>query len=72
VTDKGPGIEDGMKVLIFDRLMKESEKRSSHIPGLHIVKMIIGAYGGRVWAGDQVAGHPEQAAAIRVILKKAL
>jgi signal transduction histidine kinase len=70
VIDNGRGIADDMKPLIFDRFMKGSDKRSSYGLGLHIVKMLIEAYGGTVSADDRVAGNPEQGAAIRITLKK--
>lgn len=70
VTDTGTGIPDEMKPGIFDRFMQGSDKRSSYGLGLHIAKMLIEAYGGRIWADDRVQGHPEQGAAIRFTLKK--
>ena len=70
VTDTGPGISDAMKPTIFDRFMQNSSTRGSYGLGLHINKMLIEAYGGRIWADDRVQGHPEQGAAIRFTLKK--
>jgi signal transduction histidine kinase len=70
VTDDGPGIPDAIKPTIFDRFMQNSSTRSSYGLGLHINKMLIEAYGGRIWADDRVQGHPEQGAAIRFTLKK--
>jgi signal transduction histidine kinase len=70
VTDAGPGIPDAMKPTIFDRFMQNSSTRSSYGLGLHITKMLIEGYGGRIWADDRVPGHPEQGAAIRFTLKK--
>ena len=70
LTDTGPGIPDAMKPTIFDRFMQNSSTRSSYGLGLHITKMLVEAYGGRIWADDRVQGHPEQGAAIRFILKK--
>ena len=71
VLDNGIGIPDDVKPLIFDRFMKGTEKRSSYGLGLHIVKMIVESYGGRVWADDRVAGRPGEGVAIRFVLKKA-
>ncbi|HUH79542.1 MAG TPA: HAMP domain-containing sensor histidine kinase, partial [Methanoregula sp.] len=68
VEDTGKGIPDAMKPQIFDRFTKGTDTRSSYGLGLHIVKMLIEAYGGRVWADDRVAGHPEEGAAIRFTL----
>lgn len=70
VTDNGPGIPDAMKPTIFDRFMENSSTRSSYGLGLHITKMLIGAYGGKIWADDRVPGHPDQGAAIRFTLKR--
>ena len=56
VSDTGKGISDVMKPGIFDRFMQDSHKRSSYGLGLHIVKMLIEAYGGRIWADDRVTG----------------
>jgi signal transduction histidine kinase len=70
VSDTGTGIPDEMKPGIFDRFMLGSDKRSSYGLGLHIAKMLIEAYGGRIWADDRVRGHPDQGAAIRFTLKK--
>ncbi|MFA4860921.1 ATP-binding protein [Methanoregula sp.] len=68
VTDNGRGIPDEMKPIIFDRFRKGSDERSSYGLGLHIVKMLVEAYGGRVFAEDRVSGHPEEGAAIRFTL----
>jgi signal transduction histidine kinase len=50
--------------------MQGSEKRSSYGLGLHIAKMLIEAYGGRIRADDRVPGEPGKGAAIRFTLKK--
>jgi len=70
VTDNGPGIADRSKPVIFERFLKGTDKRSSYGLGLHIVKMLIEVYGGRVWADNRVAGHPKEGAAIRFTLTK--
>jgi signal transduction histidine kinase len=70
VTDNGCGITDEMKPVVFDRFMKETNKRSSYGLGLHIVKMLIEAYGGSVWADDRIPGKYAEGAAIRFTLKK--
>lgn len=70
LSDTGTGIPDEMKPGIFDRFLQGSEKRSSYGLGLHIAKMLIEAYGGRIWADDRVKGHPDQGAVIRFTLKK--
>src|SRR5208337_862950 len=71
VTDDGPGIPDLMKSRVFDRFMNDKKTRSSYGLGLHIVKMLINSYGGRVWADDRIPGDSKQGAAIRFTLRKA-
>lgn len=71
VTDTGPGIADGLKSTIFDRFIRDSSTRSSYGPGLHIIRMLAEAYGGKARADDRIQGHPEQGAAIRFPFKKA-
>jgi signal transduction histidine kinase len=71
VTDDGPGIPDLMKSRVFDRFMNDKKTRSSYGLGLHIVKMLIESYGGRVRADDRVPGDSKQGAAIRFTLRKA-
>ncbi len=71
VADTGIGIPDHLKLNIFDRFSRGSKTASgSRGLGLHIVKTLVGQYGGRVWAADRVPGRPEEGAAIKVILQK--
>ncbi len=70
ISDTGTGIPDEIKPTIFDRFLTGSDKRSSYGLGLHISKMLIEAYGGRIWADDRVKGHLEQGAMIRFTLKR--
>jgi len=72
VTDNGPGIPDVMKPQIFDRFAKDSTTRSSYGLGLHIVKMLIEGYGGKVWAADRVEGDYQRGAAICFTLQAVL
>lgn len=71
VTDNGPGISDEMKPQIFDRFAKDSAVRSSYGLGLHIVKMIVESYGGKVWASDRVKGDFTKGVAIWFTLRAA-
>ena len=68
VTDNGPGIPDGMKPQVFDRFARDSTVRSSYGLGLHIVKMLVESYKGKVWAGDRVEGDFTKGAAIHFTL----
>lgn len=69
VSDNGPGIPDAAKSLIFDRFTKDSRTRSSYGLGLHIVKMLIESYGGKVRADDRVPGDHRSGVAIRFTLR---
>lgn len=65
VTGTGRKIPDDTKGRTFDRFLIDPDKRGRYGPGLYIVKLIIGAYAGRVWAKDRVCatrnGVPQSA-----------
>jgi sensor domain CHASE-containing protein/nitrogen-specific signal transduction histidine kinase len=65
IADNGPGISNEMKPQVFDRFLKDSTTRSSYGLGLHIVKMLVESYGGKVWADDRIPGNVRAGAAIR-------
>ena len=71
VIDNGDGIPDEVKPRIFDRFLTPSAKKSSYGPGLHIVKILIEAYGGKIAVDDRVPGYPAKGAVIRFTLRKA-
>jgi sensor domain CHASE-containing protein len=71
VIDNGDGIPDDVKPRIFDRFLTPSAKKSSYGPGLHIVKILIEAYGGKISVDDRVPGYPAKGAVIRFTLRKA-
>ncbi|WP_301662355.1 sensor histidine kinase [Methanoculleus frigidifontis] len=70
VEDTGPGIPDAMKPNIFNRFRRGTSKKSGKGLGLYISRMLIERYGGRIWAEDRVAGHPEAGAAVRFTLRR--
>lgn len=65
VEDNGPGISDKLKPHVFDRFAEDSKKRSSYGLGLHIVKMLVESYGGKVWAEDRIPGEASSGTIIR-------
>lgn len=71
VTDNGPGITDEMKPVVFDRFRKGKSGKSGKGLGLFIARTLVESYGGTIWAGDRVPGHPEKGAAVHFTLKKA-
>ena len=65
VEDNGPGISNELKPHIFDRFAEDSKKRYSYGLGLHIVKMLVESYGGKVWADDRIPGEVSSGTIIR-------
>jgi signal transduction histidine kinase len=72
VSDSGPGIPDEVKPQIFHRFQRGPSKKSGRGLGLYITRMLVEHYGGEIRAGDRVQGQPEQGAAIRFTLRRAL
>jgi len=74
VIDRGPGIPDEKKQLLFrrfTRLVAEGKGPTGTGLGLSIVRALAEKYHGRVWAEDRVPGDPAQGAAFYVLLPKA-
>ncbi|MFA4848519.1 MAG: ATP-binding protein [Methanoregula sp.] len=69
VSDTGPGIPDAQKPLVFDRFAQDKKTRGSYGLGLHIVKMLVESYGGKVWAEDRIAGDVKSGTVIRFTLR---
>ncbi|MGB4578892.1 MAG: sensor histidine kinase [Methanoculleus sp.] len=68
VEDTGPGIPDTAKRDLFRRPRKRVGARAGAGLGLHVCRMLIERYGGRIWADDRVQGKPECGVAIRFTL----
>ncbi len=66
-ADRGRGIPDDLKGVIFDRFSKAAKKRGSGL-GLHIVMTLARRYGGSVWVEDRVPGDFSQGVIFRVEL----
>jgi len=71
VEDTGPGVPDAEKSEIFHRYEKKKRGVGEGL-GLYLVQILVERYGGRVWVEDRVSGHPEEGAAFRFTLKKAM
>ncbi|WP_292492044.1 PAS domain S-box protein [Methanoculleus sp. 10] len=71
IADTGPGVPDSAKKRIFARFEQGAARESGQGLGLSICRMLLDRYGGRIWAEDRVAGHPEEGAAFRLTLRKA-
>jgi PAS domain S-box-containing protein len=68
VEDNGPGIPDNFKDLVFNRMLKGTEKAKGIGLGLYLVKSLVESYGGRVWVEDRVKGDPGRGAKFVVML----
>lgn len=67
IADRGRGIPDEVKEVIFDRFTKAPKKKGEGM-GLHIVKTLAGRYNGRVWVEDKVKGDYGKGAVFKVEL----
>jgi len=67
IADRGRGIPDDAKELIFDRFSKAAKKKGTGM-GLHIVKTLVKRYGGRVWVEDRVPGDHTQGTVFKLDL----
>jgi signal transduction histidine kinase len=72
VADHGPGIDDAIKPMIFDRFNQSgaSLAQGSGI-GLHIARTLVDSYKGRIWVEDRVKGDRSQGTVFKVIIPKA-
>jgi signal transduction histidine kinase len=66
VEDDGPGVPDGSKDSIFNRMQKGSAKGMGL--GLYLVKTLVDSFGGRVWVEDRVLGDFSKGARFVVVL----
>lgn len=70
VADRGPGVPDDMKEVIFKRFSKGGAPRSSSGLGLHIAKTLVQFYKGRIWVEDRIPGDHTKGAVFKVALPK--
>ncbi|HTY90272.1 MAG TPA: PAS domain S-box protein [Methanocella sp.] len=56
IEDNGPGIPDGLKKSLFDRLNLATTRARGKGFGLCLTKMLVDDYGGRFWVEDRVEG----------------
>ncbi|OPY28672.1 MAG: putative diguanylate cyclase [Methanocella sp. PtaU1.Bin125] len=68
VEDDGPGIPDGLKEKIFNRMLKSTSKAKGMGLGLYLVKSLVDSYGGKVWVEDRVPGDYTKGAKFVVLL----
>jgi PAS domain S-box-containing protein len=62
IEDDGPGIPDGRKGGIFDRMHDDQGKLTGKGLGLYLVKTLIEDYHGKVWVEDRIQGDSTKGA----------
>lgn len=67
IADRGRGIADDAKSIVFDRFSKAPQKKGSGM-GLHIVKTLTTRYRGSVWVEDRVQGDYTKGTVVKVQL----
>ena len=68
--DRGRGIGEDYKKIVFNRLEQAGESTQGTGLGLTIVKYIVESYGGAVWVEDRVKGDRMQGSNFVVLLPK--
>ena len=71
VEDDGPGLSDDKKVQLFSLFQESTSERGGRGLGLHIARLLIRRYGGKITPGDRIPGCPEKGLSIRFTLRLA-
>ncbi len=69
VEDDGPGIPDEKKSRIFSYFQENLNESGGRGLGLHITRLLVRRYGGKIRPEDRINGKPEQGLAIRFTLQ---
>jgi signal transduction histidine kinase len=70
IEDRGPGIPDSLKPLVFDRFQRGDTSVSGRGLGLFICWTLVKRYGGSILVEDRVPGDSSQGTAIRFTLPR--
>jgi PAS domain S-box-containing protein len=68
IDDNGPGIPDGQKETLFNRLNLSVSRARGKGFGLCLIKLLIDGYGGEFWVEDRVPGDHTKGARFVVVL----
>lgn len=71
ISDHGPGIPDSEKERIFERFYRMDSSIPGTGLGLFVVRFIVRACGGEVWAEDRAQGDPSKGTRMVVLFQKA-
>lgn len=70
ITDNGPGIADGHKSQVFSRRGPDVPGSEGSGIGLHMARLLVESYGGKIWVEDRVPGEPAQGSRFVVLLPR--
>ena len=71
IADRGRGIPDDRKKVVFERFASGMTGIKGFGLGLSIVKSIVDKYGGRIWVEDRVKGDFTKGTVFKIMLPKA-
>ncbi|HEX7391534.1 MAG TPA: GAF domain-containing protein [Thermoplasmata archaeon] len=71
VTDRGRGIPDDRKKVVFERFATGMTGVKGFGIGLSIVSALVEKYGGRIWAEDRIKGDFSKGSVFKIALPKA-
>lgn len=71
VVDRGRGIPDDRKKVVFERFATGVTGIKGFGLGLSIVSSIVDKFGGRIWVEDRVKGDPSKGTVFKIMLAKA-
>lgn len=69
IEDDGPGIPDEKKSRIFSYFQENLNESGGRGLGLHITRLLVRRYGGKIRPEDRINGKPEEGLAIRFTLQ---
>ena len=71
VEDDGPGLSDDKKMQLFSLFQESTSEQGGRGLGLHITRLLIRRYGGKISPGDRIPGRPDKGLSIRFTLRLA-
>ncbi len=71
IEDDGPGIPEGLKPIIFDRILRGRNKVGGNGIGLYLVKTLVDNYGGTITVEDRLPGERQKGSRFVVTLPAA-